>query len=95
MIYHHKTKKYFDEVLNSFENENYRSSVVTTGAYYNQTYIQTHRLTKDDVAFFNHLAKEKGIVNEFYDLMISHYYHTGSYNGADMKNLIKNNSKPY
>ncbi|MEC1395969.1 hypothetical protein [Peribacillus simplex] len=28
MIYHHKTKKYFDEVLNSFENENYRSSVV-------------------------------------------------------------------
>ncbi|ASS96630.1 hypothetical protein [Peribacillus simplex] len=60
------------------------SKIHSTGSYYNQPYIQTHWLTKDDVAFFNELAKEKGIVNEFYDLMISHYYHTGSYDGADI-----------
>ncbi|WP_257133424.1 hypothetical protein [Bacillus wiedmannii] len=27
-IHHHKTKEYFEEVLSSFENGNYRSSVV-------------------------------------------------------------------
>lgn len=60
------------------------SKIHSTGGFYNQPYIQTHFLTRDDVAFFYKIAKEKGILNEFYNLMISHYYHSGSYNGADI-----------
>lgn len=52
------------------------------GNYYNQPYIQKYLLRNDDISFMLSIVgdDDKDI---FYDLMISHYYHSGSYSNAD------------
>ncbi|WP_243763966.1 hypothetical protein [Bacillus sp. XF8] len=53
------------------------------GSYYNQPYIHRYYLRSEDVEILNELAKKEDVLSEFYDFMISHYYHSGSFNNAD------------
>lgn len=46
---------------------------------YNVSYV----LSEEDVNFLKFLSEENGFIEEFYDLMISHYYHSDSYSKAD------------
>ncbi|MGM0890302.1 MAG: hypothetical protein ACQEW5_25945 [Bacillota bacterium] len=49
----------------------------------NAPYSQSYLLTQKDVVYLNELAKANGTLSEFYDLMISHYSHSGSFDDAD------------
>lgn len=51
-------------------------------AMYNQPYIQDYKLKHDEVNFLYEVATKEKCTNEFYDLMISHYYHSGSFDDA-------------
>lgn len=53
------------------------------GRYYNQPFSRTYLLKEQDVTIFYNLAKAEESLNEFYDLMIRHYYHSSTYDGAD------------
>ncbi|RST76549.1 hypothetical protein D4T97_005150 [Siminovitchia acidinfaciens] len=57
----------------------------TTGEYYyyNQPYEHYHILEKDNIEFLFNICQKYDALPEFYDLMISHYYHSGHYNTAD------------
>lgn len=59
------------------------SKINGSGEYYNQPYAHNYYLRNDDVKLLNKLARKEGIMSEFYDLMISHYYHSGAFSNAD------------
>jgi hypothetical protein len=59
------------------------SHIHSYGQFYNQPYIQTYLLQNDDISFLLSKVGEEDIYG-FYDLMISHYYHSGSYDAADV-----------
>ncbi|MED0944772.1 hypothetical protein ACQCPO_30180 (plasmid) [Bacillus mycoides] len=59
------------------------SKIHCPGNYYNQPYIHRYYLRSEDVEILNELAKKEDVLSEFYDFMISHYYHSGSFNNAD------------
>ncbi|PJN57585.1 hypothetical protein [Bacillus mycoides] len=52
------------------------------GKFYNTPFTRTYLLKELEVTTFYNLAKEEESLNEFYELMIRHYYHSGSYDGA-------------
>ncbi|MGA5680825.1 hypothetical protein ACPCHR_24490 [Bacillus bombysepticus] len=64
----------------------YINSSIHLNSYsrYNQPYIQTYLLKVQDIAILKELAERDGVVTEFYDLMIRHYYHSGSFDAADV-----------
>ena len=70
----------FDSIEEHFKHID--SRIHRRGAFYNQPYIQTYLLRSDDISFLLSSAREVN-VDLFYDLMISHYYHSGSYDSAD------------
>ncbi|USK31253.1 hypothetical protein LIT32_26685 (plasmid) [Bacillus sp. CMF21] len=55
----------------------------TTGDYYNQPFAHYHILEKNDIEFLFNISKRYDAHPEFYDLMVSHYYHSGQYSTAD------------
>jgi hypothetical protein len=55
----------------------------TRGDYYNQPYAHYHIFEKDEIQFLFNICQKFDALPEFYDLMISHYYHSGHYNTAD------------
>ncbi|WP_223155109.1 hypothetical protein [Alkalibacillus aidingensis] len=59
------------------------SKLHSYGTYINQPYIQTYLLKNGEITFLLSKAGDKNI-EDFYDLMISHYYHSGSYDAADI-----------
>lgn len=59
------------------------SKIHGSGEYYNQPYVHLYYLRREDVELLNELARKEGIISEFYDLMISHYYHSGAFSNAD------------
>ncbi|WP_433775551.1 hypothetical protein [Bacillus wiedmannii] len=59
------------------------SEIHGRGDFYNQPYAHLYYLKRDDVEILNELARKESAISEFYDFMINHYYHSGSYNNAD------------
>ncbi|PGB56851.1 hypothetical protein [Bacillus anthracis] len=59
------------------------SKIHGTGNYYNQPYIHSYYLKDEDVEVLSELARKTGAMSEFYDFMISHYYHSGSFGNAE------------
>ncbi|MDO6632875.1 hypothetical protein [Bacillus thuringiensis] len=59
------------------------SKIHGLGNAYNQPYVHRYYLRPEDVELLNELAKKEGVMTEFYDLMISHYYHSGAYSNSD------------
>ncbi|WP_166695874.1 hypothetical protein [Bacillus cereus] len=59
------------------------SRIHGTGNFYNQPYIHRYYLKHEDVEVLSELARETGAMSEFYDFMISHYYHSGSFGNAE------------
>lgn len=55
----------------------------TTGDFYNQPYAHYHIFEKIDIEFLFNISRRNEVLPEFYDLMVSHYYHSGQYNTAD------------
>jgi hypothetical protein len=55
----------------------------TTGDYFNQPYAHYHIFEKKDIEFLFNICQRDGALPEFYDLMVSHYYHSGQYDTAD------------
>ncbi|EEM56593.1 hypothetical protein bthur0007_55630 [Bacillus thuringiensis serovar monterrey BGSC 4AJ1] len=51
---------------------------------FNQPYIKNYLLTNQDIVFLREMAEREGVIEEFYDLMISHYYHSGGFDEADI-----------
>ncbi|MEI4803810.1 hypothetical protein WAZ07_21735 [Bacillus sp. FJAT-51639] len=67
------------------EHFKYVDSSIHSSSYklYNQPYIQMYLLKEQDIALFKEQAEKEGVVSEFYDLMISHYYHSGGFDAAN------------
>ncbi|PEM15197.1 hypothetical protein CN616_22825 [Bacillus toyonensis] len=59
------------------------SKIHGSGTAYNQPYVHLYYLRREDVELLNKLARKEGMMSEFYDLMISQYYHSGSYVNSD------------
>lgn len=55
----------------------------TIGEYYNQPYQHKKIIEKNDIEFLFKICQKYDALPEFYDLMISHYYHSGQFNTAD------------
>ena len=63
------------------------------GNYFNTPYTQKYWLKKEDITFLYSLSSEQQVLEGFYDLMISHYYHSDSFDGADI--CFDNCIRPY
>ncbi|NHM30973.1 hypothetical protein [Neobacillus terrae] len=55
----------------------------TTGGYYNQPFSHNHLIEKKNVQFLYNLCEKYDALPEFYDLLIAHYCHSGSFDTAD------------
>lgn len=51
----------------------------THGFYHNQPYSHNYILDRKEINFLKDIAEKHNIIDVFYDLMISHYYHSGSF----------------
>ncbi|WP_342601860.1 hypothetical protein [Peribacillus sp. FSL E2-0159] len=67
---------HFEKLDNKFHGEAHM--------YFNQPYIHYYRFGKEDVKFLSELGLKYNVLKEFYDLMISHYYHSGHFAYADI-----------
>lgn len=56
----------------------------TTGDHHNQPYAHYYILKKNDIDFLFTICQKYNKMPAFYDLMISHFYHSGSYDAADV-----------
>lgn len=59
------------------------SKIHGKGTLSNQPYKASYCLQRRDINFLNGKSKNTDYRNEFYDLMISHYYHSGSYDSSN------------
>jgi hypothetical protein len=55
----------------------------TFGYYSNQPYQHQYLLKNEDIKFLYLISEKHNAITEFYDLMISHYYHSGHFDTAD------------
>lgn len=55
----------------------------THGFYFNQPYSLNYRLNSKEITFLHRLCEKQDALTEFYDFVISHYYHSNSYDCAD------------
>ncbi|MDA1850287.1 hypothetical protein PDL09_24265 [Bacillus cereus] len=60
------------------------SKIHGAGNNHYQPYKESYRLQRKDVSYLNKRARKHGNMREFYDLMISHYYHSGSFDSSDI-----------
>jgi len=67
---------HFEELDDKFHGEAH--------TFYTQPYISYYRFGKEEVKFLFELGEKYNAVKEFYDLMISHYYHSGHFVHADI-----------
>ncbi|MDM5205331.1 hypothetical protein [Cytobacillus kochii] len=51
--------------------------------FYNQPNSHNYIMSEQDIEFLFRICKKNDALAEFYDLMISHYYHSGHYSTAD------------
>jgi hypothetical protein len=52
-------------------------------SYYNQPFAHNYIFDKNDIHFLFKICQKYNLLPGFYDLMVSHYYHSGHYNTAD------------
>ncbi len=72
----------------------YIDSLINGGnCYYHQPYTHVHTLQTNEVNFLYELAKKEGCINDFYNLMVSHYYHSYSFDTATI--TFKTCIEPY
>ncbi|MDG0029977.1 hypothetical protein MMB68_10455 [Priestia sp. Y58] len=80
-----KIKSYFlSDSLESHLTKLSNEFHTTAGNYYNQPYALNYILNNTDIDFLFKVCKEYSMLPKFYDLMIKHYYHSHSYDVADI-----------
>lgn len=53
------------------------------GEFINQPYQHNHLLSIEEIKVLYEISKENDVLTSFYDLMISHYYHSGHFNTSE------------
>lgn len=78
-----KVKSYFLSDSIQEHLENLSRDFHSYGHYYNQPYTLGYKLSRKEIVFLEELSEKSNALSNFYDFVISHYYHSGNFDCAE------------